>query len=407
MTGLLTLVKMLLGFFVTKIVAIHTGPSGIAMLGQVQGLTATINGVVSAPLGNGIVRFTAENYKEGINACTPWWRASLQWFLFLLLLVTPSIIFLAKPISEWLFQDESLYWLLIVMTIALPFSAFGVLANSIINGQQNYRRYVLLGMISALTSSLVMIFLILTHRLNGALLAVVIQSGLIGIIMLIASIKQPWFKIKYWWAATEHKHKKAIGGYVLMAMTSALTKPVSLILIRNSLVANVGWEQAGQWQAVWKISEVYLAVITIALGTYFLPRLASISGVSNIRKEINNTARIVLPIVCVLAFSVFLLRDVAIYILYTEEFKAARDLFGIQLIGDVLKVLSFLYAYPMISRGATKWFVTSEILFSLTFVILGFVFIQSFGTQGANIAYLVSYFLYFLIIYLNLDNFSR
>jgi PST family polysaccharide transporter len=252
-----------------------------------------------------------------------------------------------------------------------------------------------------------MIFLILTHRLNGALLAVVIQSGLIGIIMLIASIKQPWFKIKYWWAATEHKHKKAIGGYVLMAMTSALTKPVSLILIRNSLVANVGWEQAGQWQAVWKISEVYLAVITIALGTYFLPRLASISGVSNIRKEINNTARIVLPIVCVLAFSVFLLRDVAIYILYTEEFKAARDLFGIQLIGDVLKVLSFLYAYPMISRGATKWFVTSEILFSLTFVILGFVFIQSFGTQGANIAYLVSYFLYFLIIYLNLDNFSR
>ena len=37
--------------------------------------------------------------------------------------------------------------------------------------------------------------------------------------------------------------------------------------------------------------------------------------------------------------------------------------FAIQLSGDVIKIAAWLYAYPMVSRGATKWFVGTEIVF--------------------------------------------
>lgn len=407
LTGLLTLLRMASGFVIAKVVAIYTGPTGLAMLGQLQSMTASLNGIVNAPAGSGIVRFTAEHHDHGFDACSPWWRASIRWITVLLAILIPLGCLLAKPLSNWLFSNTDYAWLIVVSTLGLPFSAAGTLVNSVTNGQQQYKRYVGLGMLSVVISSTVMLAFIIKGNLTGALLAAAMQAGLIGSVMLVASLRQPWFKLQYWWGISGLVERRAIGGYILMAITSALTVPVSLVLVRTILVAEVGWEQAGQWQAVWKISEVYLGVITMALGTYYLPKLASINGVDAIRYEINQTAKVVLPIVILMALAVYLLRDLSIQILFTAEFNSARDLFAIQLMGDVLKIASWLYAYPMLSRGATKWFVFTEITFSSSFVLLAWLFISKYGVQGANISYLVNYLLCLIFMYINLKRFSR
>ena len=71
MTGLLTLLKMAMGFVIAKVVAIYTGPTGMAMLGQVQSMVGSLNGVINAPVGSGIVRYTAEKREQGFEACAP------------------------------------------------------------------------------------------------------------------------------------------------------------------------------------------------------------------------------------------------------------------------------------------------------------------------------------------------
>lgn len=407
MTGLLTLLKMAMGFVIAKVVAVYTGPTGMAMLGQVQSMVTSLNGIINAPAGSGIVRFTAEQKTNGFEACAPWWRAALQWILIISAIVIPAGLLLAEHIATWLFQDKTLSWIVMTTVCVLPLSAIGTLCNSVINGQQLYRRYVGLGMISVLISSSVMLTMIVQANIKGALLAAVVQSALIGLVMLLANLRQPWLRWRYWWGATNSTARKNIGGYMLMAVTSALTMPISLILVRNILIDQMGWEAAGQWQAVWKISEVYLGVITMALGTYYLPRLSSLVGVDAIVGEIHKTARIIMPIVATLALGVYLLRDVAIWLLFTEEFRSARDLFAIQLCGDVIKIASWLYAYPMLSRGATKWFMGTEIIFSLSLVALSYVFIGQFGIKGAVLAYLVNYCIYFIIIFLNVKKFAR
>jgi len=407
MTGLLTLLKMAMGFVIAKVVAIYAGPTGLAMLGQVQSLVGSLNGIINAPAGSGVVRYTAENKAHGFDACAPWWRAALQWVLIISAIAIPVGILLAKPIASSLFEDASLAWVVVATVCVLPLAAIGTLCNSVINGLQLYRRYVGLGMISAIVSGGVMLAMIALHNIEGALLAAAVQAALIGVVMLIANLRQPWFKLRYWWGAVEPKARNQIGGYMLMAITSALTVPVSLIFVRNILIEQVGWDATGQWQAVYKISEVYLGVITIALGTYYLPRLASLTGVNAIVSEINKTARVILPIVATMALGVYLLRDVVITLLFTDEFRSARELFGIQLSGDVIKIASWLYAYPMLSRGATKWFMGTEILFSLSFVALTYLFVANIGLKGATVAYLVNYSLYFLSIYLNVKRFAR
>ncbi|MCF5727390.1 O-antigen translocase [Aeromonas veronii] len=407
MTGLLTLLKMAMGFVIAKVVAIYTGPTGMAMLGQVQSLVGSLNGIINAPAGSGVVRFTAEYKDQGFEACAPWWRAALQWVLIISAIAIPSGIILAEPVAAWLFQDKALAWVVIATISVLPLTAIGTLCNSVINGQQLYRRYVGLGMLSALISSGVMLGMIAWQNIEGALLAAAVQAALIGVVMLITNLRQPWFKLRYWWGAVEPKARKDICGYMLMAITSALTVPVSLILVRNILIAQVGWDATGQWQAVYKISEVYLGVITMALGTYYLPRLASLHGVDSIVREIHKTASVVIPMVSIMALGVYLLRDVAISLLFTDEFRSARDLFAIQLTGDVIKIATWLFAYPMLSRGATKWFMGTEILFSLSFVILTYFFVSKMGLKGATISYLVNYLICFIITFLNLKKFAR
>lgn len=407
MTGLLTLLRMASGFVIAKIVALYIGPSGMAMLGQIQNLVGALNGIINAPAGSVMVRYTAENQAQGFDVCAPWWRASVQWILLFCGILIPLGLLAAEPLAARLLDNPDQAWIIRITVLLLPFAASGTLINSVINGQQQYRRYVRLGMLSLLISSSVMVCMIIYSNLEGALMAAAAQAGLIGLVMLLVSMHQPWFKLRYWWGETTNEQRKKIGGYILMAVTSAMTVPLSLMAVRNILITQVGWEAAGQWQAVWKISEAYLGVITIALGTYYLPRLSSLTGVTAIKKEINHTALFILPIVALMALAVYLLRDFAISLLFTEEFRAARNLFAIQLSGDVIKIASWLYSYPMVSRGATKWFIGSEILFTVSFTVLTWFFVSSYAAIGANIAYLVNYIFYFLFVYFFVSKFSR
>ena len=144
-TGLLTLSRMMAGFLISKFIAVYTGTTGMALLGQAQNLITMLNGIVNAPTSNAVVRYTSEYCDEGYAACAPWWRASLQWAVIFCISLIPSGVFLSRYISFWLFETTSYSWLISVMFLALPLSALSTLINSVINGQQQYKRYISLG----------------------------------------------------------------------------------------------------------------------------------------------------------------------------------------------------------------------------------------------------------------------
>lgn len=254
-------------------------------------------------------------------------------------------------------------------------------------------------------SSIVMILLIINYNITGAIFAAVIQSSLIGVIVVTVNFNQLWMKLNYFIEGFDLTAFNDIGKYVIMAMTSALVMPVSLLIVRNVLVQYAGWHGAGLWQSVWKISEVYLGVITIALGTYYLPKLSQIKDSDGILGEIKSTAKVVVPIIIVAAIMIFLLRDFIISLLFTAEFRDARELFGIQLCGDIVKVVAWLYAFPMLSRCAVKWYLFTECFFGIVFISASYLLIPMFALHGANYAYLLSYILYAIVIISNVRRF--
>lgn len=398
-TGLLALLRMLCGFAMAKVVAIYAGPTGLAMLGQLQSIVGAFSGVVNAPVGSGVVRYTAEQSKSGdITACVPWWRAAMQWVALLSILVVPAGLLLAPWLAARMLGTADYAWILMLAVLLLPLAALGNFCISIVNGLQQYRRYVVLGAVSTLLSSALMVLLVWQGGISGALLASSLQAALIAIVLLLLLLRQPWLRWGNFVGSVEPEQRRKIGGYILMALTSAIVIPLSQILLRSMIVDQLGWEAAGHWQAVWKISEAYPAVVTMALGTYFLPRLSTLSGVNEIRGEILRTSAVVLPLVATLALAVYLLRDWIILLLFTPAFTPARDYFLFQLLGDVVKIASWLWAFPMLSRGATRWFIGSEVVFSLLLVALAWWLTPMLGVKGATLAYLLNVSVYFVFV---------
>ncbi|MQJ99389.1 oligosaccharide flippase family protein [Escherichia coli] len=402
LSGIMTLIKMVMGFAISKIVAVYAGTSGVALLGQMQSVILSLNGIINSPVGNGVIKFTSENSHD-FEKCSPYWRASILYVMCFSTIIIIVGCFYAQEISLLLFGHSDNYWIVLLMVFVAPITSIGTLINSILNGLESYKQYVYTGIIASVLSGLIMIFVIVNFGIVGALVGASLQYALIGIISFIINIYQPWLKIGYLIGKISTDVKKNIAEYIFMAIVSAVSLPLGMILIRGFLIEYTGWKNAGEWQAVWKISEAYLSVITMGLSVYYLPRLSSLYDHNSLVREVKSVASIVLPIVSLMAVAVYILRDFSISLLYTEQFREARELFKIQLIGDVIKVISWVYAYPMIAKKSTKLFVFTEIVFTITLVLLSYCFIKKYGVHGANLAYVLNYILYFICVYILLN----
>lgn len=129
-----------------------------------------------------------------------------------------------------------------------------------------------------------------------------------------------------------------LGKFTLMALITSVTLPCRL---RDDAKPAGGALQLGRsWDLarVSSISDAYLQFITASFSVYLLPTLSRLTSVQDITREISRSLRFVLPAVAAASLTVWLLRDVAIWLLFSAKFTAMRDLFARQLVGDVLKV---------------------------------------------------------------------
>lgn len=401
-SGALTLARIASGLLIVKVSAVYIGPSGIALLGQVQSLVSAMVGIVAAPGGNGLIRYSAQYRVDGYESCAPWWSACLKWGLLLLAPTILITLMISGFLSTFLFDSPHYRWVIFLACAGLPFATANIFLVSTLNGLEDYGRYVALGMLSVLVSTSLVVTLTVNFGLDGTLMGAALATAVAGLVMAIGVSGQTWFRWRLWWAESSKENFWGIGKYVSMAVTTALTGPVALILVRTILSRSEGWESTGQWQAVYKISEIYLGVITVSLATYFLPRLSKLESYADIRNEIISTARIVMPLVITLALGIYLSRDFIISLLFSSDFYPARDLFSIQLTGDTVKILAWLVAFPMISRGAAKWFIGTEIVFAISLPLLTYLLVDEHGVKGAVMAYLISYLIYLTLVSTNL-----
>jgi PST family polysaccharide transporter len=385
-------VKVASALILNKVLAIYVGPSGYAVIGQFQNAVSIAVQLAGGIFSTGVTKGTAQHFddEETQHAI---WKTAIRISLCTSILGGFILLFIGNWAAIWLLKSADLSGVFIWLGLALPAMAANNLLLAILNGRKEVRTYITANIIGSVLSLLLIGTLAYYFDLYGALIAFTISPALVLLATATMVTRKEWFKAKYLWGKVNRNVLRELSGFGLMGLTSALTVPVSYMLIREYLANKLGLQAAGYWQASWKISETYLMLITTTLSVYFLPRLAEIRSAHQLKLEIFKVYRFVMPIVVVSAIGIYVSRDFIIHTLFTKDFLPMRDLFLWQLTGDVVKIGCWITGYVLLGRGIVKIFISVEVIFSVSFVLLSCLFVNIWGLQGVPIAYVLNYLL--------------
>ena len=384
-------------FVLNKILATYVGPSGYAAIGQFQNFIQIVTSFAGGAINTAVIKYTAEYHKDENKQRLIWQNAGTIALVFSLLL-TVIILLFQKRLSIYIFQDEQYQSVFVWFAISLVFFTFNSLFLAILNGKKEITKLVVANILGSILSLLVTSILVINYRLLGALIALSVFQSISFLITFLLCSKSAWFKLKYLFGKLDKEVSRKFLNYAAMALVSAISIPLSQILIRSHLISEFGIQYAGYWEAMIKLSSGYLMLITTTLGVYYLPRLSEITDREETKKEIFLGYKFILPVAIVGCVLVYIFRFKIIMILFSELFLPMEAIFLWQVVGDVFKIGSWILAYLMLGRAMTRLFITTEIIFSISLVGLTYLFTNLFAFEGVTIAYMVNYALYWMLM---------
>jgi O-antigen/teichoic acid export membrane protein len=236
----------------------------------------------------------------------------------------------------------------------------------------------------------------LTFGLMGALISAVTFQSVVFLITIVLVSRTSWFSWSMFLGGIDKKSAYNLVQFSFMALATAIIVPLSQLMVRGFIAERISVTDAGIWEGVNRISGMYLMVVVTSFSVYYLPRLAELNNDIEIKKEVMSVYQLMIPFLVITSLSIYVLRDLIIYILFTKEFSKMGELFPYQLIGDILKMSGWVLGYLMVAKAMTRLYIFMEVLNYALFVILSQIFIGFYGVIGVTIAYALGHLVYLI-----------
>lgn len=396
-------VRMLTLLSINKILAIYVGPAGYAALGQFQNAVQMISTLASGAINTGVTKYTAE-YQDNEAEQRKVWQTAGTIALTGSLVLSVLVFIFRERLALGFLGDAQLSTVFVWFAATLVLFVFNTLLLAILNGKKDIQRYVLANIAGSVLALAITVLMVVNLGLLGALIALAVYQSLAFFATLFLCLKTPWFRWRELVGEVDLPVAKNLAKYTAMAITTAVTVPFSHILIRNHLGQTLGWEAAGYWEAMWRLSGAYLMLVSTTLSVYYLPRLSELKNWIEIKKEIVSGYKVILPVAIACAGFVYLMREFIILTLFSTAFMPMETLFLWQLVGDTLKIASWLLAFVMLAKAMTAIYIATEIIFSALFYFLLTFLLPYYGLESAAISHAIVYFVYLCIMYFILNN---
>ena len=397
LNALSTFVRMLAGMVSVKVVAVIIGPAGIALLGQLNNFSSILLGMANGGINSGITKYVAE-YKDDDNNVKSYISNALRITLICSVFISLILILFCKQLSQLILLSKEYYYVFIVFGITITLFTLNGLVISILNGYKEFKLYVRVSIFGTIAGLLYSILLVFLWDLSGAMINAVTFQSIMLFVTLWMCRKLPWMKREYFAQKLNKSIVKKYLGYSLMTLTTLALLPTCQMLLRGYVISELSPTDAGIWEGMHRISNMYLSVITSAFAIYYLPRLSEISNPIELRCEIFRCYKAIVPILLGISVFIFLLKHFIIKILFTPEFYPMESLFGWQLAGDMFKMCSWLLSYLMVAKAMTGKFVITEVAFNLSYLVLAFLFMRINGIVGLTQGYLIAYIMYTVVM---------
>ena len=397
-SGMVTVLNAVRVFVVNKLLAVFLPPAAFACVGQFLNFMTIGQATSSLALQNGWVSLTAQN-KNNLEQLRGVWRGGfrLTTYASILTFAVALVLCFMLPLEKF-FPDIHPRLVQAAIIFALP----GIFATNVItitasvmNGFGYYRRWALINMVSSLWQMLWVAFFLYTGRLS-VLSIVASQSVVAGIFAAqIASrsgfslneIRKTALDIRAPWVS-----------YALMGIVPMILTPVVLTFMRSMIGAELGWNAAGIWQGIWKISDLLTALFSAILGVIVLPKVSMQMTKSEFwnmfRPIFVKSMLLALVAVVILYFG----RSIVVAVMLSSSYAGAADYLPVQLLGDFFRVGAWALGLVLIARRETKVFLTIEICSQMVLACGSYGFIKLYEFNGPMMAYALENFLTLLAL---------
>lgn len=395
LTSVSTLVKMLTGFVSVKVVASIIGPAGVALVGQLNNFATIAMSLSSGGINNGITKYISE-FKNDEGKVRTYLSTALRITVICSICVGVAMIVLNRLLSRLILQTEEYWYVFLIFGFTVLLYALNLMLLSIVNGFKEFKKYVKINIANSVVGLCFTLVFVLTLGLPGALVSAVTYQSVMLFITMWMVRKSSWAAWSNFKERLNRLASKQYFKYTLMTLTTAATVPISQLLLRSYVISEISPIEAGWWEAMNRLSNMYLMVITTSFTVYYMPRLSELSDKYELRREIFKAYKLIVPILIVGFALIYLFRHLIIRILFSPEFLPMENLFIWQLTGDFFKICSWLLAFIMVAKAMSKAYIVTEIIFALTYIAFGFVFMRMNGVVGITQAYLLNFVLYLI-----------
>ena len=392
-SGMVTFLNALRVFVVNKLLAIYLSPTAFACVGQFMNFMTVGQATSSLALQNGWVSLSAQN-KNNLEQLRGVWRGGFRLTTFASIgtFAVALVLCFTLPLEKF-FPEMHPRLVQAAIIFALP-GVFAMniitITSSVMNGLGRYRRWAVINMVASLWQMLWVAFFLYTERLS--VLSVVATQSVIAGIFAVQIASQAGFSLN-------EIRKTALDirspwlSYALMGIVPMVLTPVVLTFMRVTVGENLGWNAAGIWQGIWKISDFLTAFFSAILGVIILPKVSAAMTKSDFwslfRPIFVKTMMLALVAVAVLYFG----RSLLVSVMLSSSYAGAADYMMLQLLGDFFRVGGWALGLVLIARRETKKFLSLEICSQ--FVLAGgtYIFVKLYEFNGPMMAYAVENFL--------------
>lgn len=388
-----SVINVLIGLVRLKVVAVLLGPTGVGLVGLLQSLMSSASTIAALGFGTVGTRQIAEAAGHEDESSVASARRALFWGTLILATLGGLIFWLLREVlAKQVLGDPSLTknvgWLALGVGLSVASGSQGAL----LNGLRRIGDIARVSIGSALLSTILGLGSIALWSEEGIIafvLATPLASFAIGHIFVtrIPRIKSPRTPLTQ--LATQWRTLTRLGAAFMVA---GLAGAVGQLAVRTMIQQELGSEALGYFQAAWTISMTYIGFVLTAMGTDYYPRLtATIHDHAAANRLVNEQTEIALLLAGPVFLAMLGFAPWVIELLYSSKFAESIAVLRWQILGDLLKIVSWPLGFIILAAGDGRTFMWTESFAIAILVGLTWIGLPLLGIQATGVAFLGMY----------------
>jgi PST family polysaccharide transporter len=396
-----SVINILIGLLRIKVVAVVLGPSGVGLVALLQQVMTTASTIAGMGMSSAGTRQIAEavGREDQVNIAAA--RRALLWATMLLSLVGAVFLWLFRvPLSSLILNDVNKADLVGWLAVGVALSVAAGSQTALLNGLRRIGDLAMITVLSALVATLV------------AVPAMLVWGEKSIIVLVLATPITSFIFGHLYVARLPRDHATPLTIVDLTPQWSALVKLgmalmlASLVTVGGQLIVStmvnkeLGAESLGYFSASWTISVTYISFVLGAMGTDYYPRLtAAIHDKAAANKLVNEQTEVALLLAGPVLIAMMGLAPWIIELLYAQAFAPAAEILRWQIMGNILKIISWPLGFILLASAAGKTFILTESIGIGVFVLGVALGLPVFGVTATGMAFIALYLIYLPLVW--------